>query len=68
MQSACTLSPYIGLFVIAPSEGYLRILEQGFKVMLRKLKEGKGRLLEEEQDDKGEGEKRETRTCQKGEA
>lgn len=45
MQSACTLNPYIGLFVIAPSEGYLRILEQGFKVMLRKLKEGKGRLL-----------------------
>ena len=71
IQSASTLDAYIGLFVILPSEGYLYVLDlvqQRFKIVLRKLKESTGRLLEEKQDDKGEGEKRETRTCQKGEA
>lgn len=72
IQSASTLNPYIGLFMILPSEGYLYLLglvQECFKIVLRKLKESKGTtLLEKKQDDKGEGEKGETRTCQGGEA
>lgn len=58
------------IFVILPSECNLYIsdlVQECFKIMLRKLKESKGGLLKEKQDEKGEREKRQTRTCQKAE-
>jgi len=61
-------TPDIGLFVILPFEGYLYILDlvqECFKIVLRRLKESKRTLLAKKQDDKCGGEKEETRTCQK---
>lgn len=54
--------------MIPSSEDYLYIIDsvqECFKITLRDLKENQKKLLEEKQDDKGEGEKRASRMCQK---